>query len=625
MFCKNIMRRHITILSVILACVLSCNKGPVIPDKPDMPDTPETPDVPGIPDEPDIPDTPDEGQEGDFHEVLTVTFDGTTVSIDTPSDKILTSVDGAYAYVDFQTNSVQDINIIIQGTTSDGGLKIYGDKKHMITLNGCDITSKSGPAINDQCHKRVFVHAVDGTSNRLVDASEYSADKFYYPGTDISSEDSKACFFSEGNMIFSGSGELVVVGNCRHAIASDGYIHVAPGVSLDLTAKGKDCLHANGDEDDGIGIYIEGGNIKATTSAAAGKCLNCDLDIVVAGGELDLNTTGGVVVDGTDVSSSMCIKSDRDVFLSAGKITCRSTGQAGKGIKAGNDAQKGSIVIGTSSGEGPMLTVSTTGSAYGTSSGGGGWGGGRPGGGWGGPGGGGNTNSASSKPKAMKATGIVTVNGGEIEITTTQSEGEGIESKTASANSIVLNGGNLYLKCADDCINSPGQIVFDGANVFAWSTGNDAVDSNYGKSGSITVKDGVVIAHSASSPEEALDCDNAAYVTISGGAVFTSGGKQGGGSGTPSHTQPLSSLSGGSVGVGYFTVTDSDGNMIMSCYVPRSISQNYSYISHPKLKSGSTYKYGVVTKAPSDASESWSIYYFSGGTENVSTGTVKPS
>jgi len=679
------MKRSLYLLAAVAFLVLSCGdpitpENPIsddpsnnteIPDNPDTPgddpvipgDDPDTPDNPGDPEDPDIPDTGEDDSysgtvtpytgemasdqdkdvvdtensdiyweaDNDFSNTVKVTFDGTKAKVSTSNSSILTRVDGAYATVDFQTNSVAGVNIIVQGVTTDGGLKIYGNKKHMITLNGCEITSKSGPAINDQCHKRVFVHAMPGTTNRLTDASNYTGDKYYIDGATSETEDSKACFFSEGNMIFSGTGAIVATGNHSHAIASDGFAWIRHGVTMVLESKANDCLHANGDAEDGIGIYVAGGYIYAKATAAAGKCINCDYDVVVGGGKLDLSTTGGVVVNGTDVSSSMCIKSDLNVYLVRGDITCSSTGQAGKGVKAGNDSQTGNLVIGSTSGDGPNLKVSTTGSAYGSSGGGpGGGGGGWPGGG--GWGGGGGSSSASSKPKAMKATGTVTVYGGNIEITTTQTEGEGLESKTKATNSIVLNGGNLYLKCNDDCINSAGQIVVNGANVFAWSTNNDAVDSNYGKSSSIVINSGVVIAHAATSPEEALDCDNDAYITIKGGTVFTSGGQQGGGGGwggssssSPSHSQPLSKLSGKSVSTGYFTVTDSDGKIIMSCYVPRSISQNYSYLSSPEFTSGKTYKYGVLSSAPSNADYSWSTYFYSGGTATVSAGTINPS
>ena len=146
-------------------------------------------------------------------------------------------------------------------------------------------------------------------------------------------------------------------------------------------------------------------------------------------------------------------------------------------------------------------------------------------------------------------------------------------------------------------------------------------ESNYGKSGAITITDGVVIAHGAKSPEEGLDCDNNAYIVFKGGTVFSSGGQQGQSGSSPSCSQPVYYLQSYSLTSGYFTVTDSSSKVIMAVKVPRALSGCYSFITSSSMSSGTTYKYGVNSAAPSGPTTSWGGYYYSGGTASVSSGS----
>ncbi len=73
----------------------------------------------------------------------------------------------------------------------------WGDKKFKLTLAGVSLTNDSGAAINIQSGKRVFVEVKTETENYLADASSYST---------VTGEDEKGCFFSEGQLIISGTG-----------------------------------------------------------------------------------------------------------------------------------------------------------------------------------------------------------------------------------------------------------------------------------------------------------------------------------------------------------------------------------------------------------------------------------
>ena len=551
-----------------------------------------------------------------FTDKVYVTFDGTSAKVSGSNAQILSVINGAHVVVDMQTNSVKDVDIIVKGTTSNGSLKIYGNKKYKLTLSGVDITSSTGPAINSQCGKRVFLHLTDGTTNRLTDAATYGTDAYVYSSS--VEEDRKGCLFTEGHLIISGSGVLVAEGKYKHGICTDGFFYMRPGATVAVTDAVKNCIHANGDEDEKRGIDITGGLVYARSTGTAGKCMKCDLAINVSGGVLQLNTSGDATWDSdeNDTSSASCMKSDTDITITGGTITCKSTGKAGKGIKA-----DGNIVLGTNANQGPVMEITTTGSTYtyGSSSSGGGMG--RPGGMGGGMGG--STSSGNtSKAKAIKAEGTITVNGGTYTIQTASDGAEGMESKTKNASSITINGGEIYLKCYDDCINSAGAIVFNGGKTYAWSTGNDAIDSNYGSTGAITVNDGIVIAVSSKgSPEEGIDADNAS-LKVAGGYIFTMGAAQGQAPSVPTAstaTQPTALLKGMAMSEGqYVTIFDSSNKALFTFKAPFSIQTNYSVVTCPSFQKGSTYTVKSGTAEPTGCSVSWNGFYV-GGTSTAST------
>jgi len=237
----------------------------------------------------------------------------------------------------------------------------------------------------------------------------------------------------------------------------------------------------------------------------------------------------------------------------------------------------------------------------------GGWPGGGGGGGW--PGGG--ETSTGAKAKGIKGEGPVVINDGALLIQTNKSEAEGLESKT----SVTINGGNHYFKCYDDCINSSGIINFAGGNTVCYGYKNDAVDSNYGKKGAITISGGNVFAYStAGSPEEGLDCDNNSYIVVTGGIAISAGGSQGGGGGgwggsSSSSSSIGSSTQGYYLGSSpssyntsyYYTLCNTSGTAICTYKFEGSVSNSLSLLTASDLGKGSvTVKYS--TSAPTASS-----------------------
>jgi hypothetical protein len=568
---------------------------------------------------------------------VTVSYDGTSASVAISGNiapYVTATVSGAHVSVDQSSevdDSVGEITYTLSGSSSDGEFYMTGSYKATVELNGLTLTNQtpvySGAALCIMDGKRVELSVKSGTENTLTDAASGSQ---------------KAALYCKGHLELKGKGTLNVYGKLEHAIKSAEYMQlknctvnvlqaVKDGISCDeyfLMESG--VLNVSGVGDDGIqcdvdgttntgettnhededsgNIYLMGGTLNLTTTAAGAKCLKADSTLVVDKAVLTINATGSVdTSDSSDPSYVAGISAGKFV-QNSGSVTMTIKGTSGRGIKA-NDVETngGELTITNSAAPTTIssdvkgakgikalnialnagtINISMSGNASkaircgdgtqsSTGGGGGGWGGwGGPGGGW--PGGGGGmgggskwtnvtgsytqgkadgsgptltvtqTGSAysSSSAKAIKSICAVTIYGGETTVSTTKSGGEGLESKT----SIDIQGGRHYFQCYDDCMNSTGKISFNGGVTVCYSNGNDAVDSNASTAGAITIGNGVVFAYTTKgAPEEGLDCDNNSYIQITGtGIGISAGAAQGGGSSS-------STISGAKQGYAFLT------------------------------------------------------------------------
>ena len=491
---------------------------------------------------------------------VTVTYSGSSATVTTSDTSVEYYTDGAYVTIDMLTHSVKNVEIVVSGKSDDGQLKIYGEKKFKLTLSGVELTSSKGPAINDQCKKRAFVHLTEGTTNRLTDAATYSEEPRYLNGGSSASEDRKGCFFSEGNLIFSGTGVLEVKGNYKHGIVTDGYFYTRPGVTIAVTGAAKNAIHVKGDQDDGIGVYIAGGLIYANVSSTAGKGIKTDLDAEIVGGKLLLNTSGNATYDEDekDTSSSACIKTDGSVIISGGTHTLKSTGTGGE------------------------TTVTTTGGKYTYSS------------------------NLTSSPKGVKADGNITISGGKLNISVTgASDGsEGLESKAT----LTISGGEIYSYAYDDAINAASAINITGGKVYAYASNNDGIDSN----GSLVISGGLVIGVGTSAPESGIDCDDSNSFKINGGTVISMGGTLQSNPSTSS-TQRSVVYNGVSATKGTkICVLNSSGTPVLTFEFPRTMNGAAFFFSTPDIASGASYTLSSGGSL-SDNTDAWNGWY-GGGT-----------
>ena len=431
-----------------------------------------------------------------FTKKVTVEFNGNTATVTSTYPTIQHNIQGAYVTVDFLTPDLSGVEIIAKGSTTDGGLKIYGAGKFKLTLDGVAIESKLGPAINSQCKKRVFVNLVDGTTNTLTDAATYSADPFYVGTGTVYNEDRKGCFFAEGDMIVSGTGTLEVRGKNKHGIAVDGYMVTRPGSTIAVTQAAKNCIQLKGDETDQIGLWVKGGYLYALTDAPAGKAIKTDQNIRIDGGILELNTTGDAIYesDVDDTSSSACLKADTYISITAGDVALRSTGKGGKGINASTTVTLAGGNVG----------VSCTGTKYVYSE----------------------TMTASAK--AIKADQSISLTGGELTVLSTgNSDGcRGIESDTE----INLSGSDVTVYAYDDALNSPTVSVSGNSVLNAFSVDDDGIRAKE----TFTMTGGNVTAVGGSSPAGGINCNSSAGFNVSGGTLIVMGGNLSNGPGSVS-------------------------------------------------------------------------------------------
>lgn len=437
----------------------------------------------------------------------------------------------------------------------------------------------------------------------------------------IDSADAKGIKCDSTFLLSGGSVTGTVSGNAAKGVkallldVTGGCINL--NVTGDPVVEDYEASYCTGVKADSI-IHVSGGEINLTCSGTANRGISADYKGLFTGGNCTItnSSTAGTYntsASATDTYSGKCIDSDGNVVITGGTYTLKSTGTAGKCLTC-----DGALTVGENAGTDfsvlsltPVISCATTGSGYGSTGGMsqayqiaafGPGGGGNPGGGGGGggnPGGGGGETSSASNAKAIKAKGAIVINNGSISCSAETDGAEGIESKS----SITVNNGQIVVNCYDDCINSAGKLEFNGGFSYAYSTGNDAIDSNAGTSGSITINGGAVVGISTKgAPEEGLDADNAATV-VTGGYVFSAGGTQSQ-SMSASATQPAAFLKNISLSSNYITLACGNTNLY-TVKLPQAISGDYSFVSAPGMTTGSTCTLYRGTVAPTDSAKAF--------------------
>jgi len=464
-----------------------------------------------------------------FDKTITVTFSQSGNASVSGDESGIVSINGNDVIATNNTDLV--IKYVLTGETSDGFFKLYSTKKQAIVLNGVSITNPDGAAINNQSKKRTFIVLNDGTKNYLTDGANYS------DATD--SEDMKGCFFSEGQLIFSGSGYLEVDANCKAGIRSDDYVRTMPKANIWVDASSGNGIRGN------EAVILTGGVVNINVTGTADKGISTDGEVRIEGGRTTIFTSGGYEYDSDENDYSACsgIKADSVININGGELNIKSTGTGGKGLNCDDEININDGVV----------RIITTGKRQKDSKG-------------------------SVSPKGIKADGKINVSGGQTQVRLegTGDGTEGIESKSE----IHIEAGTVESYSYDDAINSAGNLYIDGGYVYARSYNNDAIDANK----NLYINGGVVIAEGAGQPECGLDAAEQYKAYINGGTVIAiGGGMQAIDSSSKQASIAISASMGMKVGI-------LDGSKAILAYTtPSQNSGTALMISSPSFKSGSSY------------------------------------
>lgn len=462
-----------------------------------------------------------------FDKEINIHYDNDTVIITGSTSGVRVNTNGAHVTV---VSTTKGVCYTLSGNTNNGSFKLYGDNKYALRLNGVSITNPSGATINSQSKKRGYIILADGTWNTLQDGTSYDTP---------SDEDMKATLFSEGKLLFSGTGHLKVFAQCKGGITSDDYIVFWPGINI----------YIKNTVDNGIkakeAILMHGGVINVECSGYAAKGMKSDGRIQIDGGRFITITTGGGEWDcnNDDVNGCAGIKCDSTLTMNGGTLCVKSTGDGGKGISCNDDMHF----------NGGNVKVITTGKEY-------------------------RFGRFSTSPKGIKCDKDIYLSGSMILLRATGGEkSEGIECD----GKLSIIDGEVEIYTHDDPINVRLQIDISGGRVFTYSINNDGIDSN----GTIEISGGTVITCGTSYPEDGIDCDWNTF-SITGGTIFAIGGT----SSTPSastSTQPSAIVGGSDLTVGSsIALAGNDGENIYAFTVPRNYYSYTILVSAPGMVKG---------------------------------------
>lgn len=272
-----------------------------------------------------IPTDEDAADYGDYVEntvwatTVRINFDGETATVTGNPSSVIVRIDGAHVTV---TNAAKRVRFIVTGTTDNGSLKFYSERKFQLQLNGADITNPNGAAVNNQCGKSLYLVVNEGTVNTLRDGETYAM---------VENEDQKGTVFSEGQILVSGKGTLNIYSVGRNCMASDDYIFVRPGCQLYFNStsghgiKAKDYVH------------IKGGVLNMEIATDGGKGINCDSLVNITGGRTTIIHAGTSrpevdSLGNETLTGAAGIKADRFMTMSGGTLNIKCTGNDAKGL-----------------------------------------------------------------------------------------------------------------------------------------------------------------------------------------------------------------------------------------------------------------------------------------------------
>ncbi len=253
--------------------------------------------------------------------IVTVTFDGDTAYVDLGhAPNVTDTIQGAHVKL-ISTDTKNELEFVLQGESTHGSLYYDGPLKCRFYLNGLNLTSDQGAAIDIKCGKRVDLILNEGTENFLADAA---------------GGDQKAALYCKGHLEVSGGGALTVSGNAKHGIATKEYMEIKKSTgSITVNKAVSDAMH--------IGQYflMNGGTVTLSKQKGDGLQVEILTDITESGDTIpdpDKEDNGQVFIRGglltitAEEDLTRGIKAPLDMTVSGGTVRVEARGDGSKGI-----------------------------------------------------------------------------------------------------------------------------------------------------------------------------------------------------------------------------------------------------------------------------------------------------
>ena len=248
---------------------------------------------------------------------LSVENDGNScVTVDNEKKMATISCAGNY----YLSGKSSDFQVVVAAST-DALVYLY--------LNGLDLTSASEAPFYVQSAEKVFFMLVDGTENKLADASTRTTIWKYTKNGSAKEDTTSATIYAKDDITFKGNGKLTVTGNYNNGIHTTNDLRIKDVPTMIVTAK-NNAVKGKGSVDIEGGVYTitasEGDGIKSDEGEDEGYVTdNTKGKIVITGGEFSI-TAGD---DGIQAYNYLLLADS----VSTPKITVKSSG---KGIVSDN-------------------------------------------------------------------------------------------------------------------------------------------------------------------------------------------------------------------------------------------------------------------------------------------------
>lgn len=272
---------------------------------------------------------------------VAVSYEGASARVLVAADvapQLSITVSGADVVVYADAALETEVTYALSGASTDGSFFMEGEYKSTLVLNNLTLSNTRGAAIDIANGKRLSVVIPTGTVTTLSDG---------VGGTH------KACFFVNGHPEFEGGGTLQMVGNTKHAFASDEYTELKSDFGKILVTK------AVGD-----GMHIEqyfemtGGDINI--SGTGGDCIDVSITKDAAdemNGQVHIK--GGSITMDVATDDVKGLKSDSLISITGGTIKATVSGDGTKGISSGTD-----LLITQPTATATWIEMSVTGTTY---------------------------------------------------------------------------------------------------------------------------------------------------------------------------------------------------------------------------------------------------------------------